>query len=126
METSNNSIIPSIRNWVEDLNLFVNESAVNEQMMELVQSLLPKISLENPYAVADLKISFPENIGSIRVAVFYPGVETKVERHPNSRQLLYSLQGTGETRKGYRLLKQADRYLEVSAQYGRKFKKHSA
>ena len=101
--TSNNSIEPEMHTILVSFDNFITSLEVDKKINEISKKLLPQISPEKPYAVADLcaadlQMAFPKGVGSIRIAVFYPGCETGVERHPNSTQFLYSVRGTGETR----------------------------
>jgi len=64
---------------------------------------------------AGLGVAVPPAIGTIRVAISRAGLDTALERHPNSTQVLLVLDGTIETHietaDGWRV----DRYGEGSA-----------
>lgn len=101
MKGSNKNI--SITPDIKKLDAFFNSKMQRDKLLEIANKLLPKISEKEPYAVQNIKLSelgenLPDLVGSLRVAVFFPNIETKVERHPNSDQFLFSLSGSGETR----------------------------
>ncbi len=101
--THNASITPEIRSTIENLEQFFSQPTVLEQLTKTANILLPQISVENPYAFKNIAINIldkniPEVVGSIRIAVFFPGAKTKIERHPNSKQYLLSILGSGITR----------------------------
>eukprot|EP01138_Halocafeteria_seosinensis_P006106 gb/GECG01006242.1/.p1 GENE.gb/GECG01006242.1/~~gb/GECG01006242.1/.p1 ORF type:complete len:162 (+),score=14.12 gb/GECG01006242.1/:1-486(+) len=100
--SSNSSLTSNILPTVEKLNEFVSKSEVLDQLGKISEGLILEISEDQPYAVAEpalneLPTNVPKEIGTIRVAVFHPAVETSVERHVNSDQYLYSIKGSGRT-----------------------------
>ncbi|NAS29992.1 hypothetical protein GTQ40_03315 [Flavobacteriaceae bacterium R38] len=99
----NNSITSKIRPVVVELDNFFSNPSIFKKLTTISKELLPEISAEQPYAVRDVSTrefgeNLPGEVGSIRVAVFFPNEETKIERHPNSTQFLFSIDGSGETR----------------------------
>lgn len=116
---TNNSIAPPFRPTVIAFDSFVARSGVRAAIDAAADELLPAISSDRPLAFTELRLDDlgvppPEGIGTIRIAVFHPGCETGIERHPNSTQFLYSVRGTGETRvlRGDRW--ETDCYGEIS------------
>ena len=100
---TNDSIKPHRRAAIAAFHHFVLLPEIAHTIDEMAQELLRQISPEKPLAFAELRfgelnVRPPEGVGTIRIAVFYPGCETGVERHPNSTQFLFSVRGIGETR----------------------------
>jgi len=100
---ANSSITVAKRPTIIALNSYIQQREVYTLLSEKAKFLYPKISKHSPYAVENVAVealgnSIPKEIATVRVAVFYPNQETRIERHPNSDQYLFSLSGTGETR----------------------------
>jgi len=99
----NRSITAEVRPILQELEAYFSQAAVLQLLKERGAPLFGQISVAQPYAVTDIPLialpkEIPEIIGSIRIAAFFPNVQTKIERHPNSQQLLWSLAGQGITK----------------------------
>jgi hypothetical protein len=99
---SNQSITPDDRTIVEELNRFATRpevlAALRRALADAVRSLQRTPDLPATFLTVDpasLGGAAPAAIGSIRVAVTRDGAG--VERHPNSRQYLFALDGPMET-----------------------------
>ncbi len=103
IKVTNNALTYEIRARVQELDIFCKQPEVFRLLTKVKQNLISKISKVQPYSfetIDMLKFStvIPNQVGSIRVAAFLPNAITKIERHPNSIQYLYSLQGYGKTK----------------------------
>lgn len=98
----NRSITSGIRPVIALLDRFFRRPETLELLQKTSKPLVSNVSETSPYAVVPLPLetfgdSLPDQVGSIRVAAFYPNASTRIERHPNSTQFLFSLEGFGET-----------------------------
>ena len=102
-QTDNQSISPVYRQFVEELAAFARRPDVHDLLVEVQHQAIAKLEGERvlPASVESLDLGqvndLPTSLGSIRVAVIRGGFDGGVERHPNSTQVLLSLEGTGET-----------------------------
>jgi mannose-6-phosphate isomerase-like protein (cupin superfamily) len=99
----NLSLTPNRLSQINELEQFVSVPDVQRRFHEAGKEVAAAVSENNIYSVIDLDMKSlttppPELVGTIRIAAFQPGTVTEYERHPNSVQFLYILQGTGETR----------------------------
>lgn len=115
-QTSNQSITAATRELVEVLATFAKREEVNVALTEAHHAATEKLQADPRSSAAvetlDLELfsDVPMEIGTIRVAVIREGFDGGFERHSNSTQVLFSLEGTGETHvqtdRGWRV----DRY----------------
>lgn len=99
----NRSIPRALRPTLQTYRAFIWAPNTARVVEATAENLISGISPDAPYAFATLDLGSldpkpPPGVGTIRIAVFYPDGETRVERHPNSLQVLYSVRGKGETR----------------------------
>ncbi|WP_394747821.1 hypothetical protein [Spongiimicrobium salis] len=99
----NRSLSEEIRPTIAELQAYFDQTDIRNALEASGFPLLKQVSKAEPYAVATMSLEklpkgMPPMIGSIRIAAFFPEAQTKVERHPNSRQFLWSLSGQGVTR----------------------------
>lgn len=119
---NNRSITPDARPGIEELGDFALQpgvlAALRQAQAEAVAVLRRAPDLSSTFVTLDpvrLGAAVPPSVGTIRVAVSRAGADTAVERHPNSTQILFVLDGPVETHvetgAGWRV----DRYGEGSA-----------
>ena len=99
----NRSITAEVRPIIQELEAYFNQATVLQFLKERGVPLFDQISASRPYAVTDIPLTAlpketPEIMGCIRIAVFFPNIQTKIERHPNSQQFLWSFEGQGITK----------------------------
>ena len=75
---------------IQELDAYCSQAAVCELLKERGTTLFEKIAATQPYAVVDIPLTslpagIPKTLGSMRIAAFFPNVQTKIERHPNSQ-----------------------------------------
>ncbi len=102
--TNNRSITPEERSVVAELDSFATRpdvlAALRRAQAEAVQKLRLDPGLAPTFVTldpAELGRAAPAAVGSIRVAVTRSGDGAGVERHPNSTQYLFALDGPVET-----------------------------
>jgi len=100
---TNNAITYEIRARVQKLDIFCKQPEVFRVLTKVKQNVISKISKDQPYSFETIDTPrfntiIPDQIGSVRVAAFLPNAITKIERHPNSIQYLFSMQGYGKTK----------------------------
>ena len=100
--TSNQSITPEELPLIEKLNRFATRpdvlAALRRALADAVKKLQESPDLAATFVSLDparLGGGVPASIGTVRVAVTRDGAD--VERHPNSRQYLFALDGPMET-----------------------------
>ncbi|MDP9196158.1 MAG: hypothetical protein M3O22_05240 [Pseudomonadota bacterium] len=104
-QTLNRSLTEAVRPRIRELDRFVADPAVTAFLSRAGQEVLALLE-QNPAEAAvavtvplqDLPVAPPSFIQTLRMAAFRPGLEMERERHPNSFQFLYCIEGTGETR----------------------------
>ena len=115
-QSSNQSITPDSRPFVEELARFANRPDVVVALREAQSRATERLKSDSTAAatveavsLAALNPPLPA-IGSVRVAVIREGFDGGFERHANSTQYLLALEGVGETHvetpEGWRI----DRY----------------
>jgi mannose-6-phosphate isomerase-like protein (cupin superfamily) len=120
---SNDSITPGARAAISELQEFVRQpqvmAALSTAQSEAAARLVREPALRSTFVAlepASIGAAVPAAAATIRVAVSRAGVDTPVERHPNSTQVLLVLQGPVETHvettTGWRI----DRYGEGEGQ----------
>jgi hypothetical protein len=124
---SNQSITPAARGAIEELQRFAMQpgvmAALRRAQSEAAARLRADTALRSTFISLDPAgldfgsgVDVPASAATIRVAVSRAGVDTAVERHPNSTQVLLVLDGPVETHvqtdAGWRI----DRYGEGAAQ----------
>ncbi len=120
--TSNASLAPEALPFIRRMDDWVRQPPVTAALLaaqaEAAAKLAREPNLRSTFITLDpASCGSPaiEGIGTLRVAVSRAGVDTAVERHPNSTQYLYVLDGPVETHvetaAGWRI----DRYGEPGA-----------
>lgn len=120
-QTNNQSITADTRALVEVFATFARQGDLVEILAEARRIVTAKLQDDPSSSAAvetlDLKklTNVPTKVGTIRVAVIREGFDGGFERHSNSTQVLFSLDGTGETHvqtdRGWRV----DRYGKGSS-----------
>ena len=104
MAVSNLSITPESRPQLEALNDWITQAgplaALRAAQAEAAARMAREPNLKSTFVTLmpeDFSLPPPAGIGNLRVAISRGGVQTLVERHPNSVQILFVLDGPVET-----------------------------
>ena len=96
----NKSITPDIKPIVERLNAYISSPAFAKKMKDAwgkAKALYAKNKISHATIEIDLPAGNPPEVASCRLSILQPKTKSHVERHANSAQYIYAIEGVGVT-----------------------------